>query len=255
MWKIIRASVVGTAHTDVNRPCQDHCYAGTMRMGRQDYLVCLVSDGAGSASEGGKGAELACATARSSIEATFSNLRSGRRVKTLVEKWITDIQQAINETAMANALSARDYACTLLGAVISAKKAVFFQIGDGAIVASNGYTQGVVFWPDTGPYANMTYFVTEDDASAHLQIAFTNTKINEVALFSDGLQRLALSFEQRTPHTPFFEPMLKVLRSTKPLDCAALDGQLAGFLDSPQVNERTDDDKTLVLASRVDRHD
>jgi hypothetical protein len=91
--------------------------------------------------------------------------------------------------------------------------------------------------------------------SQSLQIAFTNSKINEVALFSDGLQRLALSFEQRTPHTPFFEPMLKVLRSKEPLDCAALDGQLAGFLDSPQVNERTDDDKTLVLASRVDRHD
>lgn len=251
MWKVIRASATGTSHTDSNLPCQDDCYADVMRSADgTDFLVCLVSDGAGSAKEGGKGAELACITARSSIEATIDNLRSTPLDESSVEEWIKDIRHAIYKIADANALTARDYACTLLGAVVSPNMAVFFQIGDGAIVASSGNAQGVVFWPDSGAYANMTYFVTEEDAFAHLHISITNTHIDEVALFSDGIQRLALSFEQCTPHTPFFEPMLNVLRKKKTIECEALDAQLAGFLNSSQINERTDDDKTLVLATR-----
>lgn len=251
MWKVIRASVVGTSHTDSNLPCQDDCYADVMHStDGLDYLVCLVSDGAGSAKEGGKGAELACVTARSSIEATLGNLRSTPLDETSVLEWIKDIRRAIHEKADSKALTARDYACTLLGAVVSPNKAVFFQIGDGAIVASSGYAQGVVFWPDSGPYANMTYFVTEEDALAHLHVTITSARIDEVALFSDGIQRLALSFEQCTPHTPFFEPMLNVLKRQNPVECEALDEQLARFLNSSQINERTDDDKTLVLATR-----
>ena len=252
MWKVIRASVVGISHTASNLSCQDDCYADVMRIDDGlDYLVCLVSDGAGSAKEGGKGAELACVTARSSIEATLGNLRSTPLDKTLVEEWIKDIRRAIYALADANALTARDYACTLLGAVVGPNQALFFQVGDGAIVASSGYAQGVVFWPDSGPYANMTNFVTEEeDVLAHLHITVASAYIDEVALFSDGLQLLALSFEQRTPHIPFFEPMLNVLRRQKPVECEALDEQLARFLNSSQINGRTDDDKTLVLATR-----
>lgn len=251
MWKVIRATAVGTSHVDSNLPCQDDCYAGVMHITDElDYLVCLVSDGAGSAKEGGKGAELACVTARSSIEATLGNLSSSSLDETLVEEWIKDIRRVIYEMANANALTARDYACTLLGAVVSPNKAVFFQIGDGAIVASSGYAQGVVFWPDSGLYANMTNFVTEEDALSHLHISVTSARIDEVALFSDGLQLLALSFEQRTPHIPFFEPMLNVLRKQIPIECEVLDEQLACFLNSSQINGRTDDDKTLVLATR-----
>ena len=251
MWKVIRASTVGTSHTESNLPCQDNCCADVICISEGlDYLVCLVSDGAGSAKEGGKGAELACASAWSSIEATLHNLGETPLVETSVEGWVKDIRRVIYETADANSLTARDYACTFLGAVISPNKAVFFQIGDGAIVASSGCTQGIVFWPDSGPYANMTNFITEDNALANLNVSVTSSRIDEVAMFSDGLQRLALSFVQRTPHTPFFEPMFNVLRNQRPVECTSLDEQLAHFLNSPQINERTDDDKTLILATR-----
>ncbi len=248
MWKIIRASVVGTSHVALNQPCQDNCYADKVCITDDfDCLVCLVSDGAGSAKEGGRGAELACATVRSSIEAS---IKLASLDKSLVEGWINDIRCAIYETANANALTARDYACTLLGTVICSNRTVFFQIGDGAIVAASGNVKGVVFWPDPGLYANITNFVTEEDALACLQIWVTSARIDEVALFSDGLQRLALSFEQQTPHIPFFEPMFNVLRKKTPDECETLNEQLARFLNSPKINERTNDDKTLVLATR-----
>ena len=251
MWKIIRASVIGTSHTDSRLPCQDECYADVIQSDvGQDYLVCIVSDGAGSAKLGGQGAELSCITARSSIESTLNNLGSTVINECHVNEWVKDIQEAIYKAADVSGLTARDYACTLLGAVISTDKAIFFQIGDGAIVASSGCTQGVVFWPDSGLYANMTYFVSEEDAFEHLHVTITDAHIEEVALFSDGIQRLALSYEQRIPHIPFFEPMLNVLRRQNQIECEALDEQLSRFLCSPQINERTDDDKTLVLATR-----
>jgi len=251
MWNVIRASVIGTSHTEHNIPCQDDCYADVITSPDDlDYLVCLVSDGAGSAKEGGKGAELACTTALNCIETTLQQSKPILDI-TSIEGWVINVQKAIDTVAYDNSLTARDYACTFLGAVISPSMAVFFQIGDGAIVASNGFTQGIVFWPQSGQYANMTNFITEEDALKNLNVSFVNSRIDEVALFSDGLQRLALSFEQRTPHWPFFNPMFSRLRNSKQDEIESLDEQLSRFLNSPQINERTDDDKSLVLATRL----
>lgn len=250
-WKVIRASEVGTSHTDSDSPCQDECFADVLiDANGLEYLVCIVSDGAGSAMNGGRGAELACVTARDRIEASLNNPEFVQISETVVKSWISEIQRVIKDESDSNALRVRDYACTLLGAVVSSNKSIFFQIGDGAIVASSGCVQGVVFWPVPGQYANMTNFVTEDDALEHLHICISDTCMDELALFSDGIQRLALSFEQRTSHIPFFDPMLNVLRRSRAEECENLDMQLARFLSSSQINERTDDDKTLILATR-----
>ena len=66
---------------------------------------------------------------------------------------------------------------------------------------------------------------------------------------TDGLQMLALNFAGRTAHRPFFEPMFRRLRSAAPGEGLPL--ALRRFLNSPAVNGRSDDDKTLILATRV----
>lgn len=75
-------------------------------------------------------------------------------------------------------------------------------------------------------------------------------RIDEVALLSDGLQRLALHYQTRTAHAAFFKPMLATLRDASEDALESLSARLEDYLSSPAVNERTDDDKTLVLASR-----
>jgi hypothetical protein len=251
MWKITRASVIGTSHAECNMPCQDSCYANVANgTGDHDYLVCVVSDGAGTASLGGEGAELACRAAILAIETSLKRPDANALHHQIVEDWLNEVRRTIYDVVRSGQKAMRDYACTLLGAVVGDHQAIFFQIGDGAIVASTGDTQGVVFWPDSGQYANMTFFVTEEDALSHLHVSVTTARIDEVALFSDGLQRLALSLEQRAPHTPFFDPMFSVLRRLKPDECEAIDEQLVRFLNSGPVNARTSDDKTLVLATR-----
>lgn len=248
-WRAISASVIGTSHEAGDGYCQDSCLTGLVSGHDGDsFLVCLVSDGAGSARFAAEGSALACSTAMASIEATLQSDETLGRDK--VVGWLETVRSAIRSAAVEAQGASRDYACTLLGAVVSERNALFFQIGDGAIVVTNPAARGVVFWPEEGPYVNMTHFVTDEDALANLEVVSAAVQVEEVALFSDGLQRLALSFERRMPHHPFFDPMFVVLRGKRPEECEELCDQLAKFLGSAPINERTDDDKTLVMATR-----
>ncbi|MCA9241884.1 MAG: hypothetical protein KDA37_16855, partial [Planctomycetales bacterium] len=68
----------------------------------------------------------------------------------------------------------------------------------------------------------------------------------EVALFTDGLERLALKFEGQTAHAPFFAPLFQAVRDTR--DSQGLNEELSRFLKSEHVQNRSDDDKTVILA-------
>ena len=73
-----------------------------------------------------------------------------------------------------------------------------------------------------------------------------------LAVFTDGIERLVLDFADLTPHEPFFSSMIiPVERSEKGGRLSGLSQSLHAFLDSDKVNDRTDDDKTLILAARA----
>jgi hypothetical protein len=169
------------------------------------------------------------------------------------EKWIDDLQSEMSAQAACNGLSVRDFACTLLVTVIESQYAAFLQIGDGAIVVSTPLEPDEyhwVFWPERGEYANQTCFVTDEDAAHHLQFDSCNMEIDEVALFSDGVQSLALHYESRTAYAPFFHSFFVPVRAEPPGKSDTLCTALDAFLNSPRVIARTDDDKTLVISTR-----
>jgi hypothetical protein len=141
-----------------------------------------------------------------------------------------------------------------LGLIVGESCAACLQVGDGVIVLADSeeHAYGHVFWPDRGEYANTTHFVTEDDAIEHLQFESVKRRVVEAALLTDGLQTIALNYQQRTAHEPFFKGLFAPLRTAEEGCSRELSESLAAFLTSPRVNEKTDDDKTLVLASRTD---
>ncbi len=147
----------------------------------------------------------------------------------------------------------RDFACTLLACFVGQERSAFLQLGDGAIVISRREAPDdydYVFWPQQGEYANETLFATGRDAEDDLQFHVHNGPVDEVALFSDGLQNMVLDYENRRAHSKFFMPMFKSVRTATSGYSRRLSSALAEYLASPEILARTDDDKTLVLATR-----
>ncbi|OBR54756.1 PP2C family serine/threonine-protein phosphatase [Paraburkholderia tropica] len=249
-WSVIGSSVVGSSHSQSSDPCQDSCfYYVTVDATGASYLVALAADGAGSAKFGEVGSELACETGGQTLLAAVEASGEEAFSSSLASSVLQTVRVKIEGAASARGVPTRELACTLLGAVIGPTQAMYFQIGDGAIVVRHDDGLSPVFWPESGEYANMTYFVTDANASEHLYYEERDTT-DEVALFTDGLQRLALVFATETAHAPFFEPMFKALRASSDEQTDELCAALKRFLSSDAINERTDDDKTLILATR-----
>ena len=251
MWKAIYTSVRGTSHHDGNLPCQDACRVVALQQEAGQVLVVLCSDGAGSATHSERGAELACDHLLALIQRGLEVTGFTAIDRETVIGWLDTVRSRLAEESELLQVPIRELACTVVAAVVAEDEAVFFQIGDGATVIARGEEYASVFWPQSGEFANTTNFLTCETYQSHLEFSRLPERIDEVASFTDGLERLALRFHDQTVHSPFFTPMFRALRQTK--DTELLFEPLRAFLESEKVNDRTDDDKTLVLATR--RHD
>jgi hypothetical protein len=185
-------------------------------------------------------------TAVSALEEGLEVAKIGRA---LIESWHDRIRRRLSLEACLRNIGIREFASTLLTAVVGPESCVFSQLGDGAIVIGGPSGYQPVFWPQSGEYASTTFFLTGDDYQEHLQVVESSEPPDTLAMFTDGLQHLALHFASRSAHGPFFAPMFTALRTAgNPED---LGDPLRQFLASPSVCDRTDDDKTLLLATRL----
>jgi hypothetical protein len=248
MWRSVYDSVAGTSHAISGIPCQDACRVVVYTCGDEESLVAVLSDGAGSAAHSHLGSQIACDTL---IELISEKLGAAECVLTadLVAQWYERVHERLISKSGELGIELREMACTLLLAVIGATQGLVAQVGDGAIVVAADEEYEVAFWPQSGEYANTTNFITGANFAEALEVRVIEKRISEVALFSDGLERLALRFADRSVHAPFLRPMFDSLRNAVNPD--SLFAPLRQFLDSPAVNERTDDDKTLILATRL----
>jgi hypothetical protein len=265
-WRFACASVAGAAHVRDGRPCQDAGLCALVPPADEaGALLACGADGAGSAPRGEEGARLACAT----FVATVEGLRAADRVpaaddtidddetppwwSAAVDAWLTRFHDQVERRAERSGSSRRDFACTFLGALVGQEWAALVQIGDGAIVVDQGddpdaYASFV--WPQRGEYANETYFATEPRTAERIAVGVVCRRVEEIALLTDGLQGLVLDYARRAPHGPFFERMFSPVRAAPPGESGRLSASLAAFLGSASVRARTDDDTTLILATR-----
>jgi hypothetical protein len=247
------ASSIGTSHVAAAKPCQDaHFHVEAAGPDGERVMVLAVSDGAGTAAMAEVGAALVCSTFARLIAAF---VEQGGRIESigrpLVERWIAGVIYRLELHARETGAALKDYACTLLAAAVAEQEAVFVQIGDGAIVLSVTEGWKHVFWPQHGEFANTTNFITSAHRLEALEFEKMCQPVEELALFTDGIENLVLQNAAKAVHAPFFESMFPAVRRSiaSGVD-AELSWALGGYLSSAPVNDRTDDDKTLVLASR-----
>ena len=254
-WKHISASVVGTSHVLTGTPCQDSsvCRVFTLEDG-SEVLVAVASDGAGSAKRAEEGSALACSLLIQEMEALFgAEGELSEITKEFLTSWLVSFQREVTLRAEHEELRARDFACTLVAAIIGERSAVFAQIGDGAMVVPSPEEPDeycYIFWPQKGEYANETYFATDPEAYTRLQYDYVPRRIDEVAVLTDGIQNLALHYQTQSAHNPFFVPVFAWLRPASENDADKFTASLATYLASEKINQATDDDKTLILATR-----
>jgi hypothetical protein len=248
-WTWAAASRRGTSHERSGTHRQD-AYRCLCTGRSRATLVAIACDGAGSASHGRYGASLA---SRTLTQRAHAHCKKTRRLPQdgTIQEWIDEVRDRIAVVARQRQLALRDFATTVVMAVSNAKETVTLHIGDGAVVcrSARDMTWEALSWPEHGEYASTTFFLT-DDSSPRVRISRRQSAIDRLALFTDGIERLALNFADNTPHAPFFSAMSgPVAQSARRGFDPELSAFLGAYLSSDAINARTDDDKTLILAS------
>jgi hypothetical protein len=255
MWKYVFSSVAGSYHDRTSLPGQDACGVEVIfDTGGNEVLIAVASDGAGTAIKGHIGSRIACDLFIEEVKSHFARSRDCVQLADgFIEDWIVKFQHLISVSSNESSLDPQDFACTLLASVVGSNHAAFFQIGDGAIVASHSEERDsyqCVCWPQQGEYANTTNFLTDAGAEEKIFRKLQSGSIDEVAIFTDGIQSLVLNYHTRSAHSPFFSALFKWLRPRSSSHSHELSDSLKVYLNSEKFNMRTDDDRTLVLATR-----
>jgi hypothetical protein len=248
-WRVVGASVRGTSHEKSGQPCQD---AHLWRILPDNVLMLAVADGAGSASLAEIGAKVA-------VEAVVANLLAQQTIplpQTDAE-WQFRLQgvlkaalAAIVQEASVRKTSTRELASTLIVAVATPQMIAATQVGDGAVVLGDSAGNIMALTkPQCGEYLNETTFLISPGALDKPQTHLWRGQVAQVALFSDGLEMLALKMPEGTAHPPFFAPLFR-FASEVGQEREATE-ELTSFLCSPRIKGRADDDLTLVLGAFI----
>lgn len=246
-WRVVGASVQGTSHRRAGMPCQDaHAWAAL----DGGAVVLAAADGAGSAAHAERGA---AAAARAAVDVVRAGWRADgvTDTGTLLGAAFAAGRDAVEAAAAEMGVDTRELATTLLLAILHPAGVAAAQVGDGAVVAEDeAGAMHALTLPPRSEFANETVFLTSPGALEGVQTALWTRPARRVALFTDGLQGLALRLPPGEPHGPFFAPLFRFAAEAEAGGEA--DAALAAFLGGPRVTARADDDLTLLLAVRAE---
>ena len=264
-WKGITRSLCGTRHQQQGLPCQDfgaHWISG-------DLVVGAIADGAGSAKYADLGAKLAVTTLVDYLKASDQWLQGHQSSWTTLpstalpgttrkcfSKGTKAVQTVLQQQAQKQGCSIDDFACTLLAFLATPQWIAALQIGDGFMVIRTGEGASgaassrqnayrLLFEADKGEYANQTTFVTSSGALNAIQTEVFNTPPQFICASTDGLDSVAIRQRDAFPFPPFFRPLEEFMEEKAVPE--QNDDYVMDFLSSDRLNQRTDDDKTLLM--------
>jgi hypothetical protein len=269
-WKVVGASVKGTSHELDGRPCQDAHSREVALMnavhrdadgGTADVSlsILVVADGAGSARFSEEGARVAADFVASDTRRKLESLDAKmwpEAAEHILRGTLCSAHIALAEMASLRGAAIEDFACTMIVVVLATDGIVGIHIGDGAVVASvaPGHVKcATVSPPQKSEYFNEVSFLTSSEFEREARFFVRGRETGPtfaVAVLSDGLELLALNTANGEAHTPFFRPLFSFVERSDDLGVAQ--EQIAAFLAGQRVCDRTDDDKTLVLAVAAD---
>jgi len=239
-WNISATSVAGTSHQAHNTPCQDD-YAYTT--GPNGLIIIAVADGAGSAPHSAAGATTAVTSAVAYLAGALHTSRPRPKlIARALRETVDHCRATIAQLADRHGHTIHDYATTLLATVVTEHHIGTLQLGDGAIITSDDHRRLTIHTvQQTREYVNDVTFLTSDNYEDELRISIRPRRhATNVALVTDGIESISVQRSTNKPHHGFFVPLFG-LHPTP--------GVLREFVSSRVVCERTDDDKTIIIAT------
>jgi len=252
-WRWVKASQTGTRHAAAGADCEDACGARLIDAGTGEVLILAVADGAGSSRLAGIGAQEALGHF---LDGASRALRAGTSppCEAALRRWLGEARAHLAGLAEMSARPLSAFSTTLLVAILADGWAAYVQIGDGAIIVESDVpgAWGWMFAPHKGVYANETTFLTHEAAASLAHVSICEDAPQEIALFTDGLENLLIreGAERRVVDSFFNEMMAPVRGAGEAGEDRDLSKALAVYLAGEAINARTDDDKTLILATR-----
>mgnify|MGYP002779366085 CR=1 FL=1 len=248
-WNAVGCSVLGTSHKETNIDCQD--YVAHHIDKDKKIIIGAVADGAGSAKYSQYGSKV-------SVETTISYLKEwyckngiqaptedeARELFTVI---LEEVRAGLTDKAKEIDCHLGELASTLIVFVSTPNWTMAMQIGDGFIVTKlrDSESYHLVFLPSKGEYVNETTFVTSSDALAEMCVAVIDGTQEFICASTDGLERMAIDFSSLKAHPKFFEPFYLGIKEYGVNEES--EKILEDWLNSDEVNKRTNDDKTLLL--------
>jgi serine/threonine protein phosphatase PrpC len=246
-WRALAVSLCGVSHQKMELPCQD---ALALEILDNGMLIAALADGAGSATFAEVGSNLAATRVVEVLHARLetNSLPHEEECRRFLQEAVQEAKEKIEEAAASREVQASDLATTLIILIAAPDFIAAAQIGDGSVVVSDqdGKLMSLTD-PQSGEYINETSFLISPGALEQMQTEVYRGKVKHLAAFTDGLQRLALKLPENTPYEPFFQPLFRFMENVTEEEQAQ--EQLTAFLSSPRIQERTEDDLTLLLAT------
>lgn len=250
-WRSIDAVVIGSSHLSSQSECQDAAATRIVGGVQADTLLIALSDGAGSAKFSARGSASICTTLLDVAQDALVLQAARDLTDDEVRGWLLLAREHLAGLAREVECDLREFASTALLIVVAEDHAICVQVGDGAIIVRESDDQPfeVAHWPASGEYANQTFFLTETGVAEGASVRRFG-RLQDVLGFTDGLQLLGLSNATRSAYSPFCLPLIATLRSDPRAD-DDLREALRSYLASDVVRARSDDDLSLVLATRL----
>ena len=255
IFDAVGASAVGCRHLAAGRPCEDFF---RVQVG-QDWVVAVVSDGAGSASRALEGAmvvtEEICRVFAGRMSAQISsNCIEAHTFSTWVKSGVCEGVERARKRCLTEAReheSLAEFHATLVGAAMVGEEGALFHLGDGCASAHRNMARGIetiaFSEPENGEYINETFFFTESWWRQHLRITKIREVADEVWLMTDGAYELVVPPNQRQLRQFTVSEMDRLIFSETAENRASV---LTEILSSSQA-KRSDDDKTIVIVRRL----
>jgi hypothetical protein len=250
MWKVLAASERGVSHEKSDTPCQD---ALQWQTAGADAIVCAVADGLGTAPRSGHGSRLAADTAVAFLRDRILQLppSSEDEWRSVLEAAMTAAADALRSAAGADDETVESFDTTLLIVAMTDEWTASAHVGDGAVVVWQSPDVLRTFSaPERNELANIVTPITVPNLKEIVRYRIERRAFDGIALLTDGLQPLSINGETDAPYVGFFGPLFSDLSNMQhepePTDVE----DLKAFLQSPRVNQRTSDDKTLLWVVR-----